>query len=205
MVTNFDSLFDLMEAFPDEQSCIDHLRAIRWKDGEFCPHCGDNRIYSFSDRKTFKCGGCGDHFSIKVGTIFENTKLPLRKWVYGNLVDYQPSERHCLNYAGERSQDHPKECMVCSTSFAPRRSYTLLSARLLKERLRPVPLSSAARSTTSILTSAPRIRRAAPVRRLCSAWSNEMASFGRPTFPNRATPRRRSKRTSSGSLGINDG
>jgi transposase-like protein len=80
VVTNFDSLFDLMDAFPDEQSCIDHLRSIRWRDGEFCPYCGDNRVYHFSDRKTFKCGACRQRFSIKVGTIFEDTKLPLRKW-----------------------------------------------------------------------------------------------------------------------------
>jgi len=80
VLAKFDSLFDLMAAFPDEQSCVDHLRAIRWRDGEFCPHCQGNRIYTFSDRKTFKCGDCRQRFSIKVGTIFEDTKLPLRKW-----------------------------------------------------------------------------------------------------------------------------
>ena len=80
MLKHFDSLFDLMDAFPDEQSCVDHLRSIRWADGEFCPHCGGLRIYHFSDRKTFKCGDCRQRFSIKVGTIFEDTKLPLRKW-----------------------------------------------------------------------------------------------------------------------------
>ena len=80
MIKQFDSLFDLMAAFPDEQSCVDHLKAIRWRDGEFCPHCKGNKIYHFSDRKTFKCGECRQRFSIKVGTIFEDTKLPLRKW-----------------------------------------------------------------------------------------------------------------------------
>jgi transposase-like protein len=80
MLQNFDSLFDLMEAFPNEQACVDHLRAIRWRDGEFCPHCGGKKIYHFSDRKTFKCGDCRDRFSIKVGTIFTDTKLPLGKW-----------------------------------------------------------------------------------------------------------------------------
>lgn len=77
---NFDSLFSLFEAFPDEQSCIDHLRSLRWKDGEFCPYCGGTRIYHFSDRKTFKCGDCRQRFSIKVGTVFEDTKIALRKW-----------------------------------------------------------------------------------------------------------------------------
>lgn len=80
MLTNFNSLYDLMTAFPDEQSCIDHFRAIRWKNGEFCPHCGSGRVYHFKDRKTFKCGHCRERFSIKVGTIFHDTKLPLRKW-----------------------------------------------------------------------------------------------------------------------------
>lgn len=80
MIRHFDSLLSLFEAFPDEQACLDHLRAIRWRDGEFCPLCGGTRVYHFSDRKTFKCGECRQRFSIKVGTIFQDTKLPLRKW-----------------------------------------------------------------------------------------------------------------------------
>jgi transposase-like protein len=80
MLGKFESLYDLFEAFPDEQSCLDHLRSIRWRDGEFCPHCGGTRVYHFSDRKTFKCGDCRKRFSIKVRTIFHDTKLPLRKW-----------------------------------------------------------------------------------------------------------------------------
>ena len=37
MLTHFDSLFDLLAAFPDEQSCLDHVRSIRWKDGKILP------------------------------------------------------------------------------------------------------------------------------------------------------------------------
>lgn len=74
------SLYDFFEQFPDEQSAIDHLRSIRWKDGAFCPHCGSKRVMHFSDRRTHKCHDCRQRFSIKVGTIFEDTKLPLRKW-----------------------------------------------------------------------------------------------------------------------------
>lgn len=80
MIAQFDSLMELMEAFPDEQACIDHLRAIRWFNGASCPHCGGVKIYHFSDQRTHKCGDCRQRFSIKVGTIFEDTKLPLRKW-----------------------------------------------------------------------------------------------------------------------------
>lgn len=80
MMKQFGSLIELFDAFPDEQSCIDHLREIRWRDGEFCPYCGSTRVYHFSDRKTHKCGDCQSRFSIKVGTIFHDSKLPLRKW-----------------------------------------------------------------------------------------------------------------------------
>lgn len=80
---NFDSLFEMMEAFPDEQSAIDHLRAIRWGDNDesaSCPHCGSIRINHFSNKKDHKCADCRKRFSIKVGTIFSDSKIPLRKW-----------------------------------------------------------------------------------------------------------------------------
>jgi len=80
MIQQFDSLMQMMETFSDEQVCIDHLRAIRWKNGAYCPYCGSAKVYHFSDNRTHKCGDCRQRFSIKVGTIFEDTKLPLRKW-----------------------------------------------------------------------------------------------------------------------------
>jgi len=67
--------------FPDETAAIDHLAAIRWKDGPVCPLCGSRRkIYRSSNRQRFSCGDCQSQFSIKVGLIFEGTKIPLRTW-----------------------------------------------------------------------------------------------------------------------------
>jgi transposase-like protein len=80
MIREFDSLYELMQVFGDEQKCIDHLRSIRWKNGPHCPYCGSVKVYDFSDKRTHKCGDCRQRFSIKVGTIFEDTKLPLSKW-----------------------------------------------------------------------------------------------------------------------------
>jgi transposase-like protein len=80
MIKHFDSLIQMMDAFPNEQSCIDHLKGILWKNGEYCPHCGHDKIYHFSNKTTHMCAQCRQKFSIKVGTIFEDTKLPLRKW-----------------------------------------------------------------------------------------------------------------------------
>lgn len=80
-VQQFDTLFQMMAAFPDEQSAIDHFKAIRWANGAFCPLCGSTKVYHFSDNRTHKCGGCRKRFSIKVGTIFEDSKIELRKWM----------------------------------------------------------------------------------------------------------------------------
>lgn len=80
MLQKFDSLIELLQAFPDELTCIKHFEALRWKDGAYCPHCGSTKIYHFSDQKSHKCGDCRKRFSIKVGSIFEDSKVPLQKW-----------------------------------------------------------------------------------------------------------------------------
>ena len=81
MQKQFDTLIQMMASFPDEQSAVDHFTAIRWKGGAFCPHCGSTRVYHFTDQRNHKCGDCRKRFSIKVGTIFEDTKIPLRTWM----------------------------------------------------------------------------------------------------------------------------
>ncbi len=118
MIQQFDSLLDMIEAFPDEQTCVDHLRSIRWRDGEFCPYCGGTRIYHFSDRKTHKCGDCKARFSIKVGTIFQDSKLPLRKWFMAIWM----------------VTNHPKG--IASTTLAKDLKITQKSAWFVLHRLR---------------------------------------------------------------------
>ena len=73
-----DSLIDLLNTYPDEQSCIDHLVKTRWPDGIECPTCQSRKIYTC--KKRFRCGSCKRNFSVRVGTIYEGSPLPLRKW-----------------------------------------------------------------------------------------------------------------------------
>lgn len=81
MAVEFKSLCELWDAIPDEQAAIDYFRAIHWKNGEHCPYCGHDKVYSFKDRRTFKCAQCHQRFSIRVGTIFEDSKIEIRKWL----------------------------------------------------------------------------------------------------------------------------
>jgi transposase-like protein len=81
MKSEFKSLYELFEAIPDEQAAIDYFKAIRWANGEFCPYCGHDKVYPFSNGRMWKCAQCRDRFSIRVGTIFEDSKIPIRKWL----------------------------------------------------------------------------------------------------------------------------
>ena len=80
-MADFNTLIEMMAAIPDEDAAIAHFTQVRWANGAFCPYCASNRVYHFSDARTHKCGDCRQRFSIKVGTIFEDSKVPLRKWL----------------------------------------------------------------------------------------------------------------------------
>ena len=82
MFKQFSSLASLVTALPDEKSCIRHFRAIRWPNGIVCPHCGTiGDHYTLKD-ETHKCGekNCRKKFSVRNGTIFEQSRIPLKKW-----------------------------------------------------------------------------------------------------------------------------
>jgi transposase-like protein len=83
MLQTFKTLPELFAAFPTEQTAIDHFTAVRWANGKFCPLCGNAdaaRIGTLTGTNTHKCYVCRRRFSIRVGTIFQDTKLPLRTW-----------------------------------------------------------------------------------------------------------------------------
>lgn len=76
----FNSLFELTQYFNTEDKCRKAIVQTRWKDGDIvCPHCGTHHCYHRADG-SYRCPSCKRNFSCLVGTIFDNTKLPLRKW-----------------------------------------------------------------------------------------------------------------------------
>lgn len=77
---SFNSLLELSRHFSTEGICRKHLEYMRWGDHPICPHCKHDKIYRFKNRKTFKCAGCKRKFTVIVGTVFENSNMPLTKW-----------------------------------------------------------------------------------------------------------------------------
>ncbi len=78
----FKNLMDVMERFPDNDSCLEYLEQARWGDTPVCPHCESDQIYRYKKRKIYKCKSCKKQFSVRKGTIFEETNIPLRKWFF---------------------------------------------------------------------------------------------------------------------------
>lgn len=76
------NLINFHAEFPDEKACIDYLAKIRWGDEPICPHCGSITIYEIKTRNIFKCNDCKKQFTVRIGTIFEESRLPLQKWFY---------------------------------------------------------------------------------------------------------------------------
>jgi len=76
----FKTLTEFTDYFRDEAACVKHFTATRFANGEYCPHCGHTEIYTFKDGKRYRCASCKQDFTIKTGTVFGESKLPLRKW-----------------------------------------------------------------------------------------------------------------------------
>ena len=76
----FKTLTEFTDYFKDEDTCRRHFAAIRFRNGEYCPHCGHTTIYTFKGGKRYRCAKCKQDFTIITGTVFGESKLSLRKW-----------------------------------------------------------------------------------------------------------------------------
>src|SRR5712671_6754204 len=84
MDTKPKTLQQAIRHFANEQLCIDTVAALRWPDGPVCHWCGQMAPhYYLATQRRWKCKGCRKQFSVKVGTIFEDSPISLDKWLVG--------------------------------------------------------------------------------------------------------------------------
>ena len=67
--------------FSNPDVCVEFVAAMRWPDGAVCPHCGGKEHSFLTTRRIWKCKGCRKQFSVKSGTIFEDSPISLDKWL----------------------------------------------------------------------------------------------------------------------------
>ena len=76
-------LLDIMERFPNEQSCFEFLEGIRYKDGAYCPYFASTHVAKKKEKKKigrWNCHDCYSSFRVTQGTLFQGTRIPLQKW-----------------------------------------------------------------------------------------------------------------------------
>jgi transposase-like protein len=72
--------------FTNEKAARKHLEKLRWPHGPVCPHCGETEKITKLKGKShrpglYQCNGCRQHFTVTVGTLFEDSHIPLHKWM----------------------------------------------------------------------------------------------------------------------------
>lgn len=84
------NLATLSALFTDEDAARRFLESKRWPNGPVCPHCGSTKVYALTAKPesrqpvrpgVYKCGACRKQFTVRIGTIFEESHVPLSKWL----------------------------------------------------------------------------------------------------------------------------
>jgi transposase-like protein len=71
-----------IQHYSDEQVCIDAVAKLRWADGKpTCPACGHQDHYYLAKQRRWKCKECYKQFTVKLGTVFEDSPISLTKWL----------------------------------------------------------------------------------------------------------------------------
>ncbi len=78
VLDRFNSLFELISTLSTERQCIEYLEKIRWRGRTVSPFDATSKVYKCS--AGYWCKNSNRLFNVKTGTIFENTKIPMRKW-----------------------------------------------------------------------------------------------------------------------------
>ena len=81
---------DLPAACADERLAVEFMEQQRWSGKPFCPRCGDFAVYQMKDSKTgerqanfrWRCQSCKEQFTVRIGTVFEDSRAPLRHWCF---------------------------------------------------------------------------------------------------------------------------
>ena len=86
------NLVALAQHFSSEDAAREFMEKLRWPDGPVCPKCGEvNNAYRLEPKPSkkgtqvrkgvWKCAGCREQFTVTVRTIFEDSHIPLNKWL----------------------------------------------------------------------------------------------------------------------------
>lgn len=76
------STFQLFQMFPDADSARVYLEGRRWPNGAVCPSCSESSRITPRPNGFYRCNACKADFTVRTGSIFERSHIPLHKWIY---------------------------------------------------------------------------------------------------------------------------
>ena len=79
--TEPQTLVEAIRYFADADAALEFVAQLRWPDGVACPICESKEVSFLSTRRIWKCKGCKKQFSVKLGTILEDSPIGLDKWL----------------------------------------------------------------------------------------------------------------------------
>jgi transposase-like protein len=103
----------LRRACGDERSAVEFMETRRWPGGATCPYCTGKDVYQMKDRKTgernkdhrWRCRQCNQMFTVRTGTIMEETRLPVRVWCFAFW-------KACASKKGVSALQISRECEI---------------------------------------------------------------------------------------------
>ena len=97
-----NSLPELIDRFGTEDKCHAYLEHLRWPNGVECPRCDEKTTISrIEKRRQYECDACKYQFSVRVGTVLHDSKLPLWKWFIAVFLMIQSKKGISANQLGK--------------------------------------------------------------------------------------------------------
>ena len=72
--------------FPDADSAQEYIENIRWGGNVCCPFCDGDRVTKLKRKGYYLCNDCRDKFTVRTGTVFQRSHIPLNKWLYAIYI-----------------------------------------------------------------------------------------------------------------------
>jgi len=102
----------LPKACSDKTAAVEFFERQRWGNSPACLHCWSSNVYKMKGRAgvrnkryLWRCRARGEHYTVRTGTIYEDSRLPLRHWAYGFW-------RFCASKKGVSARKIERNCQI---------------------------------------------------------------------------------------------
>ena len=108
-----DVIEEIPAACADELAAVEFFERMRWSDTPCCVKCGSVEVYKMADAKTgernkrflWRCRDCKEQYTVRIGTVYEESRLPLKHWVYAFW-------RACTSKKGVSALEIKRHCQI---------------------------------------------------------------------------------------------